>query len=277
MSGSEQSSPEVSAAAGRRPRAALAQGCAVGILLLLAAMQALPRDLSPGLQLALAASLTQVLLLLAAVGWAALGSEPVPRRLGLAPGRVGVGGTLVLALGLVGVSHAADRLLQTLGLRELSHLVQVDAAISGEPALSWIPMLLGLALLPGFGEEIFFRGLLQRGFARRVGQPLAIALAALLFALFHGDLVHGAGALFLGLYLGAVAAVSGGTRSPIACHVLNNVAAVAGIAFPMPGLQSTPPLLSTLLGVILAAAALAGVSLRLRRSPDPRPPATPRA
>lgn len=240
----------------------LARASGLAILLLLAGFQLVPQTLNPGLLLAAQAAGTSALLCLVSVFWAALGTRPVGERLGLGRTRAGFGLVLLLAFGLIGLSHAVDQLINHFDLRSASHLARLDAAIGGEPPNSLAWMLLGLGLAPGFGEEIFFRGCLQRGLHRWMHRGGAVVLTSLLFGAFHGDWVHAGGAFFLGLYLGAVAEICGGTRPAIACHVFNNLAAVSGIAAPaMPDLG---PERLVPLGLGLAALALLVAAARLR-------------
>jgi membrane protease YdiL (CAAX protease family) len=248
-------------------RLSLAIGCGVTILVLLAVFQLVPSDLPPGLSLALEAGATSTLLTLVSVGLAALGRTPVAERLGLVRGRAGIVVVLVLAVGLLGLSHALDQLINLFNLRASSHLAQYDAAVAGEPQTSWPWMLLGLALAPGIGEEIFFRGLLQREARRWIGPSAAIVLVSALFGVFHGDMVHAAGAFALGLYLGGVAEMTGSTWAAVACHVLNNLAAVAGVA--LPAQETLHPMALAGIGLALAALCLLGTGgwLRLSRLP----------
>lgn len=218
-----------------------ALACGAASLALVASFQLLPQDLTPGLRLAALAGGTATLLTLVAFAWAAYGRRPVAERLGLRRGRAGMAVVLLLVLGLLGLSHALDQLIEVLELRTSSQLAQYDAAIFGEPTSSWPWMLLGLGIAPGIGEEIFFRGLLQRGFRPWLGRMGALLAAASIFGAFHGDPVHAVGAFFLGLYLGCVAEISGGTRAAISCHVLNNVAAVGlGALLPLEALPAGP-------------------------------------
>jgi len=79
-----------------------------------------------------------------------------------------------------------------------------------------------LALLPGLAEELFFRGLLQRSFAR---PAVGAAVSAVAFALFHVDPHHVVGVLPLGVFLAWVA-LRHGTAVAIAAHVANNTVAL---------------------------------------------------
>src|SRR5262249_8832796 len=72
------------------------------------------------------------------------------------------------------------------------------------------------------------RGLLQRGLALWIHPIAAIALSSLAFGWLHGELVHGALAAFIGVYLGFAAWWSDSTRPAIAGHFLNNFVALLG-------------------------------------------------
>jgi len=242
----------------------LAAACAAGIVALLSAFQIVPLPLPPGLLLAAQAGSTATLLCLFAVGGAALGTQPVVERLGLGPGRTSLGVVLLLAIGLLGLSHALDQAIDLLDLRQQSHLAQYDAAVARAPASAWPWILLGLGVAPGIGEELFFRGFLQRGFQSWLGRAGAVVATAAIFGAFHGELVHAAGAFVLGLYLGSVAEISGSVRAPIACHVLNNVAAVGGVALPQQAVVPATALAAA--GLSIAALALYGAHQRVRRA-----------
>jgi membrane protease YdiL (CAAX protease family) len=95
----------------------------------------------------------------------------------------------------------------------------VDRLMRG---LSWPYGLLLFALVPGVCEELFFRGLVQRGLLRALAPAQAIAATALLFGLFHGDLQQGTFAALLGAWLGWVAWRTDSVWSAAAGHVLAN-------------------------------------------------------
>ncbi len=223
------------------------------------------QGVDPALRLALLAALTAALLTSAAVAWAACSAASVTARLGLLPGRAGAGALALLAAGLLALSHGLDQTLSLLGLRETSQLIEYDVAVASAPQAAWPWLLLGLAAAPGIGEEIFFRGLVQRGLVPRLGRSGAVVAASAVFGALHGDPVHAGGAFVLGLYLGAVAEISGSTRAAIACHVINNLAAVGGIALPEE--RAMPSWLVAAAGIGAAALALDAGRRLLGRSP----------
>ncbi len=81
-----------------------------------------------------------------------------------------------------------------------------------------IPSALYLAVISGFTEEFFFRGLLQ--------QEYGIILASVLFGLFHianaKTLVYGIYAGTVGFYLGWLFIFTGNLLVPVLVHILNN-------------------------------------------------------
>ncbi len=214
--------------------------------------------------LALDALASAASLALVAIAAASLGREPIAQRLGLGAGCLSPARVALAAVGLVGLSHAAESLLHLSGASSPG-LARFDDALAGL-SLSRIGFpLAALALGSALGEELFFRGLLQRGLAPVLGRSAAIAGVALAFGVAHGDLAHGAAATLLGLYLGVLAWASGSIRAPIAAHVLNNAVALFEVAcelrFPE-GPVATPLALAA--GMTLACVALVAM-----RSPAP--------
>ena len=109
------------------------------------------------------------------------------------------------------------------------------------------PMNLGLTfvavcLLPGIGEEIFFRGFLSRGLIAHHGVWCGSLMTALLFGLVHGDPVQIAGTFVLGVYLQLIFLTTRSLLGPMLLHVLNNLLALltyrAADMLPLPGLNT---------------------------------------
>jgi hypothetical protein len=91
----------------------------------------------------------------------------------------------------------------------------------GEHGLAFLLATLTLALVPG--EELLWRGLLQRLAAERLGPAAGILLGALGYALCHlatGNALLPAAALGLGLAWGWLAHVTRGLAAPIASHLM---------------------------------------------------------
>lgn len=85
----------------------------------------------------------------------------------------------------------------------------------------WL-LALALALLPALVEELFFRGGLLSGL-EEWGQPAAILISALCFAMVHGSAVNFLGPLAAGLVFGYLTAVTDSIWPAVAGHLIHNL------------------------------------------------------
>lgn len=175
--------------------------------------------------LAMNALVSAAALACVALAVASFADAPLTARLGLGPGRLGAGRIALATLGLVALSHAAESAVTLSGVASPG-LARFDAALEGLGPRDALFPLLALTIGSATGEELFFRGLLQRGIAARAGPAIAIAATALLFGVAHADWAHGAAATLLGIYLGMLAWAAGSIRPAIVAHTLNNAAAL---------------------------------------------------
>lgn len=92
--------------------------------------------------------------------------------------------------------------------------------------------LIIMALLPALGEEMFFRGALQRSLQRVSEKPwLAIFLSAVVFALLHGTFFKILPIFTLGLMLGTVYYYTNNLWYTIFIHFCNNAFAVLSVYY----------------------------------------------
>lgn len=85
--------------------------------------------------------------------------------------------------------------------------------------------ILTTAVLPALVEEMIFRGYLQ-GALRPYGEGIALVLAALIFGLFHGNVLQFPFAFLLGLMLGWVTVQTGSIWPAVLIHFGNNLMSV---------------------------------------------------
>jgi len=247
-------------------RRALALAFAIACVVFVTKLALATLALSRADALALDALASAVVLALAAGAIACFAPAPVGVRLGLGAGSLGAAQVALATLGIVGLSHAAEAAVRLLGLSSPG-LVRFDDALAGLALVDAAFPLLAIGLASAAGEELFFRGAIQRGVATRLGTPAAIAVAALAFGVAHGDWLHGAAAAVLGAYLGIVAARADSIRPAVVAHAANNVVALLEKAggWDLPaGPVATP--LCGIAGVTLACVALA--TLRKARRED---------
>jgi membrane protease YdiL (CAAX protease family) len=198
---------------------------------------------------ALATALLFALLALTGGAWRARSTDrTVGSALGLGRGRLGARATLAACLGLVGLSHALQAALE-LGNWSSPGLAQLQTALAGLGPRELLLPLAALVLGSAVGEELFFRGFLQRALGERLPAPVAIGASAVAFGLAHGDWSYAAAAAGLGLYLGALAWRDDSIRAAALAHAANNAIALLEAA----GGIDLPPLPLLPLGLALAA------------------------
>jgi membrane protease YdiL (CAAX protease family) len=228
--------------------------------------------------LAMNAAATSLGLIAWALAGATLSGKPFARRLGWVPSHLSPAVIAGLVLGMLALSQLAEWLIALAGYQDVGNLPEFRRVLRQARGPSLGVALVGVALLPGVAEEVALRGFVQRGLHPRIGGAAAVGLTSLLFALLHGELVHGAGALLLGLYLGTIVALCGSIRPAVVCHVANNAMATLGSALSLQWLG----VLLALAGLALGPWALWRTVLRARAahpplgaSPEPAPPAAP--
>ena len=87
--------------------------------------------------------------------------------------------------------------------------------------------LIMIALLPALGEELIFRGIIQRGLHRQLGNPhVGIWLAAALFSAIHFQFFGFVPRMLMGVAMGYLLFWSGNLWYPIIAHFTNNALSV---------------------------------------------------
>ena len=119
------------------------------------------------------------------------------------------------------------------GIEEAMKRMEDSAALLTEAFLStktiWGLMvnLIMIAVIPAIGEELFFRGILQKFFIDWTKDPLrGIIITAFFFSFFHLQFYGFLPRLYLGVLFGLMYYWSGTIWLPIIAHFINNGAAV---------------------------------------------------
>ncbi len=142
-------------------------------------------------------------------------------------------------------------------------------------SISWVLLI---AIVPGFVEEVFYRGFLLRGLLLKWGPTASIVTTSVLFALVHGDPVSASAILPLGLWLGFVAWRTGSIWLPFSMHAgVNGVwTTTMMIAHRDPGAEAW--LNGAAIGALIAGMiAFVGAVVILRRPVTTTPRTAPRA
>ncbi|MBA3392504.1 MAG: CPBP family intramembrane metalloprotease [Deltaproteobacteria bacterium] len=109
-------------------------------------------------------------------------------------------------------------------------------ALIDRPSL--VVVLLAVAVAPAICEEVLFRGVLARAFASRFALPLAVVLAALVFAGYHFRVVQLLPTFTLGLGLGWLAIRARSAVPGMLAHLLNNAIALVVARDEVPAISS---------------------------------------
>ncbi|MHB8864351.1 MAG: CPBP family intramembrane glutamic endopeptidase [Pirellulaceae bacterium] len=213
---------------------------------------------------------------------AAFSRERPADRLGLRRGRLALWTWPLFLFGtpVVGIA-TAQVMSQFMG--EASEQLQMLEKLFAQHATGSIVMLLVLiSLLPGFAEELLFRGFLQRRLLARLPEVAAIGITTAFFAAAHVDPMHAVGVIPLGIWLGIVAWRADSIWPAVFGHVGNNAYAVVMSVMmgPDPSPQEISPAVVGTLGLALLAflGCLALLSVpRPRAGSSPRPAASPQA
>jgi membrane protease YdiL (CAAX protease family) len=200
---------------------------------------------------------------------AAVSVIPVRRQLGLTRPGVPGWGYAALLLGTLACAAVGE------GLSMLVPVQMIDAT-GLRTQMTWADGVLfvgWLSIVPGFVEELLFRGYLQRRLLQRWRPAVAIAVSTLLFALVHFDPRHMVFAAAVGLWLGVVAWRTGSIWPCVFCHA--GINALWNI-YSLSMLKLEPPEHVVYLSVTMfLGSALIGlvVSIRLLVGTEPPPTA----
>ncbi|GAB6169510.1 CPBP family intramembrane metalloprotease [Clostridium carnis] len=90
--------------------------------------------------------------------------------------------------------------------------------------------ILVVGIVAPFAEEFLFRGVIYKALSKNISIPYTIIIQGILFGIYHGNLIQGVYATFLGIVFGYVTYKTKSLVPAIIIHMVNNtVATVAPI------------------------------------------------
>lgn len=139
-------------------------------------------------------------------------------------------------------------------------------------SLTWVsagPFLLFISFVPGFVEELFFRGYMQRRLLQAWSAWAAILVTSLLFGIMHFYPHQVVFAFTIGLWLGVLAWRTGSIWPSMLCHAFwNGSATAAVIGLKWAGMEDDPPLIpSVIAGVVVFGCFVASIWILKRQAP----------
>ncbi len=145
-------------------------------------------------------------------------------------------GAFVMALNVPILASDALGLNEVLGINKLQeYLFGLDITVDAKSMIEQLMVMfpndnrgylicwIGVAVIPAIGEEILFRGVLQRLFNEKLGNfHNGIALSAFIFAAFHANIANFFYLFIFGVILGYIYYWGKSIVFPIIIHLINN-------------------------------------------------------
>ncbi len=107
----------------------------------------------------------------------------------------------------------------------------LETLLQANSTADLLVLMLGAVVLAAICEELLFRGMLMQLLARGGKWPFAIAVSALLFAVFHLDPIGLLSRTLLGIYFGILVWRSGSIFPAMLAHGANNLLAFALVPY----------------------------------------------
>ena len=143
-----------------------------------------------------------------------------------------------------------------------------------EGALALTLSFFSICVIPAIGEELFFRGTVQR-LLSPYGDWFSIIVTSALFALLHADLSQIPSIFALSLFLGYLVAAYGNLTSAILLHFFNNASGFLQLWARQQMDGTNVMALTAILFSIYFAAGLGALIVALRHRPLPKLPRYP--
>ena len=169
----------------------------------------------------------QIVFLAAAFVAALLSPVPFRERLQMSESRLPVWTWVVLAAGTPAIGSFLSLLMQVSGIEFSKHLELMSELLGGKSGLQLVVTAVLVGVVPGYVEEVLFRGYLQSRLLQRWSPLAAIVVSSAIFGIAHIDPMHSLLVFPIGLWLGFVAWRCGSVWPAVICHMANNLASVA--------------------------------------------------
>jgi membrane protease YdiL (CAAX protease family) len=126
------------------------------------------------------------------------------------------------------LTHLQDVAIRSMGLEKQAReqAEQISRGIESAQKAGVAPTMLFFVVIPPFCEEVFFRGILFRGLAKRFGIAVGLAGTTILFAAFHPLDVQKFLMVFVGAYFGTLVYLTGSLWAGVLAHAVNNLAVI---------------------------------------------------
>lgn len=197
--------------------------------LLAAAAAAMLLELIPALGTGAETDLTRIYAVQGAVTVLCFGIWPVTLKIWKWPGNGNEKRESILLM----VISALLGVLAQAGLGAVTEIWLAVTGIARDPGIpmpesfaGWAAALAVLVILPAVAEELFFRGMMQRGLAEVMPVPAAAAITTLVFAAAHMSMAALPALLTVGIITSVLTIRGGKLKYSIAFHLAYNLTAL---------------------------------------------------
>jgi uncharacterized protein len=179
--------------------------------------------------------------------------------------------TLGLYLFTIGYGAAATWLAVLVGKFDGSALDAFERLCLSVGPTGFVVLVVAGSVMPGFGEELAFRGFMQPRLVGRFGPGLGILFTSVLFGFLHMDVMQGLFAVGMGAMAGWVTWRAGTLWPAMAAHAANNATSfiLTRAAGPTPPAPPSMQEVVTYAGALALGAAI--LAWQSARSPKPEP------
>ncbi len=131
---------------------------------------------------------------------------------------------IIIVIGGVAFCIAINNLIMLSNLAEISSSYQEASEMLY--SVSFLTQLIGLGVVVPICEELLFRGLFYRRLKDSIRVSWAIIWSALLFGIFHGNIVQGIYGFLCGIIFAWIYEKYGSVKAPIFAHIVMNLVSV---------------------------------------------------
>jgi len=168
-------------------------------------------------------------------------------------------GSIYIYIGVFGFTIGITNVLMFFfpGMREVTNALAEFFSEGG------ILLFVTVSLLPGFCEEMLFRGTIQSAFRRVKSTAAIVLIVSALFALFHLDLYRFLPTMILGAGLTYIMVKTGNLLYTMVLHALHNLIAILPILLGRASDNTAALFLPGMLGIFIIYCSVGALFLRL--------------
>ncbi len=164
--------------------------------------------------------------------------------------------SIFLGLAVWLINTGIVSLVQDLGFMQKYFQTFNELTSSTVQGTIFMTILAGGIIVP-FAEEFLFRGIVQRTLSKSMSVKAAIIIQGVLFGIYHGNVIQGLYATFLGIVFGYVVYKSKSLWTSVIMHMVNNTTAfIAYYVLPQSIDNSAGYIVFTLIGMVILVVSL---------------------